>query len=398
MSAVPATTDVVIVGAGPTGLALACTLAARGVSFVLVDRLAEAANTSRAAVIHARTLEVLEDLQVTQRLHEQGRIVSRFTVRDRDRVLATIRFDSLPTRYPYTLMVPQQITEAILLQRLRELGGTVHRPYSVGDVQQDEDGVLVKLDAEGASSHTVRARYLVGADGMHSAVRERAGIGFTGDKYAQSFVLADVRMDWPIPADEVMLFFAPDGLVVVAPLPGDHHYRIVATMDDAPEVPSLDDVQALLDTRGPAAKAARVHEIVWSSRFRVHHRLADRYRAGRILLAGDAAHVHSPAGGQGMNTGIQDALVLGRALAAIVLNEADESVLDRYETTRRRVAERVVAFTHRMTKVATLRRSRSRAVRNAVVHAIGRVPAIPRALATELAGLHNREAFAAGAR
>jgi len=397
MPEVPATTDVVIVGAGPTGLALACTLAASGVSFVLVDRLVEAANTSRAAVIHARTLEVLEDLQVTPRLHEQGRIVSRFTVRDRDRVLATIRFDSLPTRYPYTLMVPQQITEAILLQRLRELGGTVHRPYSIGDVRQGEDGVLVTLDADGAPAHTVRARYLVGADGMHSAVRERAGIGFTGDKYAQSFVLADVRMDWPIPADEVMLFFAPDGLVVVAPLPGDD-YRIVATMDDAPEVPGLDDVQALLDTRGPAARAARVHEMVWSSRFRVHHRLADRYRAGRILLAGDAAHVHSPAGGQGMNTGIQDALVLGRALSAIARDKADERVLDQYEATRRRVAERVVAFTHRMTKAATLRGSRSRAVRNAVVRAIGRVPAIPRALATELSGLNNREAIAAGAR
>ena len=389
MTALPATTDVVIVGAGPTGLVLGCLLAANGVSFVLVDRLAAGDNTSRAAVVHARTLEVLDELQVTDRLRSEGHIVPRFTLRDRDRVLATIRFDRLPTRYPHTLMIPQYMTEAILLSRLRDLGGDVHRPFAVSDVQQDGEGVSVTVASDGYQAETIRARYLVGADGMHSTVREHSGIGFTGERYEQSFVLADVRMEWSLRGDEVMLFFSPAGLVVVAPLPGGRH-RVVATVDEAPEHPGIGDVQQLLDTRGPVTGAARVREMVWGSRFRVHHRLADRYRAGRILLAGDAAHVHSPAGGQGMNTGIQDAVALGHALAEVLGGRADERRLDEYERTRRPIAQRVVAFTDRMTRMATLRTSRGRAVRNAAISVFGRVPAVRRRLAIELSGLRNR--------
>ena len=385
MTPLPLTTDVVITGGGPTGLALGCVLAAEGVPFVLVDRQAEGANTSRAAVIHARTLEVLETLQVTDRLLAEGHIVPRFILRDRDRALTTIRFDHLPTRHPYTLMIPQYRTEAILLDRLRALGGDVQRPLALRTVRQDAGGVRVTVAGDGGAMREIRARYLVGADGMHSVVREHAGIGFTGDAYAQSFVLADVRMDWGLADDEVMLFLSPDGLVVVAPLPGGAH-RIVATLDEAPEHPGLADVQALLDTRGPTTPPARVREILWSSRFRVHHRLADHYRAGRILLAGDAAHVHSPAGGQGMNIGIQDGVALGRLLTT-ALRVGDDAVLDDYERTRRPVAEGVVAFTDRMTRVATLRTRRQRALRNAAIRTIGRLPMIRTRLATRIAGL-----------
>jgi 2-polyprenyl-6-methoxyphenol hydroxylase-like FAD-dependent oxidoreductase len=334
-------------------------------------------------------------VNVTDRLRAAGHIVPRFCLRDRDRTLAAVRFDRLPTRYPYTLMVPQQITEAILLERLRESGGDVHRPFVVSVVQQDDDGVSVTVTDEGGAAQSIRAKYLVGADGMHSTVRQQAGIGFRGDAYEQSFVLADVKMDWPLAVDEVSLFFSPDGLVVVAPLPGGHH-RIVATVDTAPDRPDLADVQRLLDTRGPVAHPARISEMSWSSRFRVHHRLAEHYRAGRILLAGDAAHVHSPAGGQGMNTGIQDAVALGHVLVAVCAGQGDASLLDQYEQTRRPIAERVVAFTDRMTSVATQRTPRRRAMRNAMIGIIGRIPAVPRLLATELAGLRQPRELLAG--
>lgn len=389
MQTLPTETDVVIAGAGPTGLTLACLLAAEGVPFVLLDRLAEGLNTSRAAVIHARTLEVLEELQVSERLRAEGHIVPQFTLRDRDQALVTLRFDQLPTRYAHTLMIPQYRTEAILLDRLREFGHDVRRPFTVSDLRQDAEGVNVTVAAEGQTPHTIRARYLVGADGMHSAVRERAGIGFTGDSYEQTFVLADVRMSWPLSDREVMLFVSPAGLIVVAPLPGGRH-RIVATVDDAPEQPGIADVQQLLDARGPSRGATRIHEIVWSSRFRVHHRLADRYRAGRVLLAGDAAHVHSPAGGQGMNTGIQDAVALGHALCAALDGRADERALEEYERIRRPVAARVVAFTDRMTRMATLRSAPARKARNAALKVIGRLPAFRRWLTTELSGLRNK--------
>ncbi len=384
----PDSTDVLIVGAGPTGLTLACTLAKSGVSHVLVDRQAVGANTSRAAAVHARTLEVLERVDVTAAMQAEGHVVPRFVIRDRDRVITTIAFDQLPTKYPYVLMVPQYVTERILGDRLRTLGSGIQRPWTVTGLTHDATGARVTLAGDGGATHTMRARYVVGADGMHSTVRDKAGIGFTGEAYEQSFVLADVLMTWQLPRDEVMGYFSPAGLVIVAPLPDGRH-RIVATVDDAPEQPTQADIQQLLDTRGPLESPAQVLDVAWSSRFRVHHRVADRYRAGCVLLAGDAAHVHSPAGGQGMNTGIQDAAALGSALVAVVVDGASEAALDAYEARRRPVAERVVGFTDRMTRMATVRSPRVRALRNFAIGMAGRIPAMPRALATELAGLRN---------
>jgi len=167
-------TDVLIVGAGPTGLTLAAALAAQGLQPTVVDQLAEGSNTSRAAVVHAHTLEVLQSIGVADRLTARGIHVPRFTIRDRDRVLVSLRFDGLPTHYPYTLMISQAETEAILLDRFIELGGKVLRPRTFTDVIQDSDGVTVTLD----DGTRLRARYLVGADGMHSVVREQSGIGF----------------------------------------------------------------------------------------------------------------------------------------------------------------------------------------------------------------------------
>jgi 2-polyprenyl-6-methoxyphenol hydroxylase-like FAD-dependent oxidoreductase len=368
-------TEVLIAGAGPVGLTLGAALTQRGLGNVLIDRQPAGANTSRAAVIHARTLEALDEVKVTAQMVEQGVVVPRFAVRDGDRALLTVDFTALPTPYPYTLMLPQNETELILSERLRRLGGSVRRPAELVGVRPDDDGVTATL----RDGETIRARYLVGADGMQSTVRELSGIGFTGRAYEESFVLADLRMDWPLPDDEVSLHFSPAGLVVVAPLPGGRH-RIVATLDEAPEHPTAADVQAILDARGPRREPARVRELVWSSRFRVHHRLADRYRAGRIFLAGDAAHVHSPAGGQGMNTGIQDAI----ALAAVLAGGTD---LDRYETVRRPIAADVVALTDRMTKIATLRSPRLIAVRNTVLPMVGSVPAVRRGLAMNLSEL-----------
>jgi 2-polyprenyl-6-methoxyphenol hydroxylase-like FAD-dependent oxidoreductase len=339
-AALPARTRVAIVGAGPTGLALALTLAGEGVDFVLLDRLAEGANTSRAAVVHARTLEVLDELGAAAPLVGKGLKIEQFAVRDGARKLLTVPFGGLPTAYPYTLMLEQCKTEAALLARLRELGGDVHRPYEVESLGRDADGVTLTMDG----GQTLRADHAVGADGTHSSVREAAGIGFSGSAYEESFVLADVEMDWVPGPEEVSLTFGTAGLTVVAPLPGGH-YRIVATVAEAPAQPELDFVRRLLDERLPGQ--ARAHRVIWSSRFRIHRRVADAYRAGRLLLAGDAAHVHSPAGGQGMNTGIQDGVALGCALAAGRVEE--------YEGRRRPVATDVVAFTDRMTKVATAR-------------------------------------------
>lgn len=386
----PVKTEVLIVGAGPTGLALANALQLKGVDHVLVDALEGPHNTSRAAVVHAHTLEMLDTIGVVGSLGQRGIALPNFTVRDRDRPLLQVNFEKLPAAFQHLLMVPQQATEAVLQARLTELGGAVHRGVAALGATADADGATVTVKTA-AGEQAIHARYVVGADGMRSVIRDAAGIAFHGEAYGESFALADVTMDWAH-NDEVSLFFSPAGLVVVAPLP-DGMYRVVATLDDAPEQPGIDDIQALLDARGPT-RHARVTAIGWASHFRVHHRLADTYRQGPFLLMGDAAHVHSPAGGQRMNTGLVDAIVLGDALARVIRERAPESVLDDYARIRRPAAEAVLGLAGRLTRIATLRSTPARWVRNLMLRALNRLPPIKRRLALVLSGVARRR-FAA---
>ena len=380
-------TDVAIVGAGPTGLALAAELQRLGVSAVILERLAAGDNTSRAAVIHARTLEVLEPLGVTPELITQGLIIETFRVRERSRVLATIHFAGLPTKYPFTVLCPQQRTEAILLARLQALGSHVDRPCEVVAITDAAGGVTVKY-RRNDHVETLKANWVVGCDGMHSVVREQAVIPFEGSAYQESFVLGDVKMDWPIERDEVSLFFSDAGLTLVAPLP-ENHFRIVATLQEAPPVPSIADFQKILNERGPENGTIRIRSLSWSSRFHVHHRLAKTFHKGHILLAGDAAHVHSPAGGQGMNTGIQDAISLADALRQI-LQQKNEAALHAWQAKRRDIAQDVVSLTDRMTKLGTAHSPAVKLLRNAAFDIIGHLEFVQHAIAQQLSELDNR--------
>jgi 2-polyprenyl-6-methoxyphenol hydroxylase-like FAD-dependent oxidoreductase len=383
-------TDVLIVGAGPTGLTLANQLLRAGVNPIVVDKLTTGQNTSRAAVIHAHTLEVLEQLGVSERLAGEGLKLARFSIRDRDRVLLRLSFDTLPTPYACLLMLPQDRTEQVLREALAESGGSVCWDTTVERLTETADGVEATVATQGVR-RTIRARYVVGADGMHSLVREASGIAFSGASYEESFVLADVDLDWGHGRSEVSLFFSPKGLVVVAPLPGGR-FRIVATLENAPERPSLADVQTLLDDRGPTRGRATVSQVHWSTRFRLHHRVADRYRRRRLLLMGDAAHVHSPAGGQGMNTGLVDACVLGRLLADVVSGRRVEGELDRYEALRRPAAKQVLQLAGRLTQMATMKRAPQRWLRNLLLRMVDRLPAARRRLELNLSGLSRRAA------
>lgn len=383
-------TDVLIVGAGPTGLALATSLAQAGIAHTVVDKLPTGLNTSRAAVIHAHTLEALEKLGVASKLMSAGLKLTRFGVRDRDRLLLPLRFDRLPTRFSQLLMLPQERTESLLLDALEAAGGTVRRGHEVVDLVTEPESVLATIATEG-QRYMLRARYVVGADGMHSVVRRTAGIAFEGSGYEDSFVLADVEMSWAPGREEVSLFFAPAGLLVVAPLP-DNRFRIVATVEAAPQEPDVAFVQALLDSRGPTNARGTVSRVHWSSRFKLHHRVAKHYRKGRLLLVGDAAHVHSPAGGQGMNTGLVDACVLGRILADVVSGWRPESYLDRYEALRQPAAKQVLRLAGRLTSMAVMKRAPQRFVRNLVLRALGLLPLFRRALQMNLSGLSRRRA------
>jgi 2-polyprenyl-6-methoxyphenol hydroxylase-like FAD-dependent oxidoreductase len=352
---------------------------------VLIDRLEQGQNTSRAGVIHAQTLESMRELGVTERLTSLGLKIDTFTIRDRDHALLKLGFGSLPSAFPYLLMLPQNVTETVLAERIAALGGSVRRGVTAESIEQTPQGARVTMTQNG-ERRVIAAKWVVGGDGMHSLVRRAAGVEFEGASYAESFVLADVHLDRAPAPDEVSLFFSPDGVVVVAPLPGGT-YRVVATLKDAPERPAVEDIQALLDGRGPTDRRSRVLDVTWSSRFRLHHRLASSYRSGRLLLMGDAAHVHSPAGGQGMNTGIVDAIVLGRVLADVVTGVRDEAAIDLYQALRQPAAAQVIGIADRLTSMATAQSSLKRFLRNALLRIVGSVPFMRRRIAMSLSGL-----------
>jgi 2-polyprenyl-6-methoxyphenol hydroxylase-like FAD-dependent oxidoreductase len=371
----PESADVVVVGAGPTGLTAAGVLAQRGRDVLVLDDTDAPDHTSRAAVVHAGTLRALEELGVSDALVDSGLPVTASSLRDRGTVLGRLDFGSLPGSHPYVVMIPQWRTEEILADRLHDLGTQVHRPWSVRSVTRRPDGYVVDV-ASGEHEHSIRTRYLIGADGVHSTVRESLGIEFQGAGYDDDFVLADVEIDWELPHDEVMLFFSPGGLLVNAPLPGERH-RLVATVADAPEEPDLEFVQRLVSERGPRS-GARVRALHWSSQFHLQHRVADRLHLDSALLAGDAAHAHSPAGGQGMNIGIQDAVAAAVAVDA-ALDGREEALAD-YGAQRHPVAADVVRLTDRLTRMATLESAPMRLARNAGIVAMMRIPSFRRAL------------------
>jgi 2-polyprenyl-6-methoxyphenol hydroxylase-like FAD-dependent oxidoreductase len=380
----PKDVEVVVVGGGPTGLVLTSVLRQAGHEVLTLDSQAEGANASRAAAIHAKTLEVLRELDVTDRLIAEGVIVPAFTFRDRDRVLTRLDFSALPTPYPFVLTLQQYRTEKIITERLHALGGQVSRPYRVTGVCIDTDTDTADVDVDGPDGpEVVRARYVVGADGVSSVVRQSAKIDYTGGTYQQSFTLADARLQWPLRFDEVQNFFSPAGIVVSGPLP-DNQRRVLTAVDHPPEVIDVDFIQHILDERGPTG--ARVKELTWSSQFRVHHRIARSFRHGPVFLAGDAAHVHSPAGGQGMNLGIQDAIDLAHTLSA-ALNGAPNADLDGYQQRRRPIARATVAFTNFMTRASIIDNRPGQLLRNAVFSAIGALPPARKQMALHMAEL-----------
>lgn len=376
-------TSVLVVGAGPVGLAAAGALLKAGVEVTVIDDQPAGANTSRAAVIHPRTLEVLDTIGVTDELEARGLPIKRFTVRDRDRALMPIEFDRLPSRYQHILMLPQSVTEQVLREKLADRGGRVERPRQLLSLRQSPDDITATLD----DGTEVTADWVIGADGMHSTVRAAAGIDPGTDPRGdgETFVLADIEATGGLSRSEVTLYFSRAGMVVAAPLP-DGSFRIVAAVTDPPATATMPDIQELLDRRGPQATRATVTALLWTSRFRIHHRVARTLRAERVLLAGDAAHVHSPAGGQGMNLGIRDGIAVAEALAGLDPSCGDTSALDAYAARHRQLAVSVVGLARRLTRMATVP-APIRPIRNTVLRTVSHLPPVGRSLARQLAGL-----------
>jgi 2-polyprenyl-6-methoxyphenol hydroxylase-like FAD-dependent oxidoreductase len=365
--------QVLVVGAGPTGLTMAAQLAEHGVRPRLIDRNLQRATESRALAIQPRTLEVLAGLGVSDDLVQLGNPNVQLHLHAPGRVRSIPMFDLglADTVYPYLLFLSQAETERVLSDHLHSRGMTVERGVELASIDAHDDRVTCRLRHHDGRLETVEADYVVGCDGAHSTVRDLAGIAFEGGSYPQTFVLADLEADRLQPG-AAHVFLAPQGMLFLFPLVRPASWRLLlmrprddATPADAPV--TLSGVQELSDAY--TAGAVQLRDPVWMTNFRLHHRAAAHYRAGRIFLAGDAAHIHSPAGAQGMNTGIQDAVNLGWKLAH-ALHGASTALLDTYEPERAPIGRAVLRMSDRAFTIATATNPLARFARTRLAPAV----------------------------
>jgi 2-polyprenyl-6-methoxyphenol hydroxylase-like FAD-dependent oxidoreductase len=349
---------VLVVGAGPTGLMVANELARHGVAPRIIDRGPAPATTSRALVVQPRTLEIFDDIGVIEPVLAAGNPAMSLALTFAKRTVEMDFADQLTgpqnyTAYPALRTLSQHDTERILTDSLTRQGVEIERGRALTDLTQDGEAVTASVRGEDGSIETVRCRWVIGCDGAHSAVRKAAGIPFSGATYRDEFIMADAELDWKLPHGGLYGFPSPTGIFAAFSMPGENRYRIFGNFPPGPEGPSAEysepsheEFQAMVDERVPFP--AKVVKEYWVTRYRVHSRTVPRYRDGRTFLVGDAAHVHSPAGAQGMNTGIGDAYNLAWKLALVERGIADDSLLDSYQAERHPVGVQLLKTTDRL--------------------------------------------------
>jgi 2-polyprenyl-6-methoxyphenol hydroxylase-like FAD-dependent oxidoreductase len=350
-------TDVLIVGAGPTGLMLANELARRGVRALIIDRHSGPAQQSRAMAVHARTLEIYQKLGIAERAIELGLAGPAANMWADGRWTARVPIGEIGrgvSPFPYVLMLGQDDNERILGRRLEEQGSAVVWNTELVALEQHDDRVEATLRLPDGSSRRVTAAYVAGCDGVRSAVRTLSEIDFPGAPYEHVFFVADTIATGGMKPSEINVYLWRDGFHLFFPMRAQDGWRVIGILPEAlrgkPNL-TFDDVIPAL--RREAGAELKFHACHWFSTYRIHHRCAESFRVGRCLLLGDAAHVHSPMGGQGMNTGLQDAYNLAWKLALVVGSRADAALLDTYASERRAVAEKLLHSTDRAFQVVT---------------------------------------------
>jgi len=371
------TPSVLIVGAGPVGLTAALVLTQAGIPVRLIDRLAEPTNQSRAAAIHARTLELFERLGIVEDFLAAGVKLHGASIYAKGEVLlAHPSLDQLPTHYPFILGLEQAHTEAILARRLEALGVAVERRVEMLGLTQNEAGVQAQLRLADGSEITAEFDYLLGADGGRSATRAALGLHLEGETLDATWLTADVKIRWHHRADEAIAYLATDGFAFIMPM-NDDRWRVIVNVEkmtpaEAEKV-TIEDIQALVLERFDVR--AELYDCVWISPFSINTRMTPTMRVGRVFLAGDASHVHSPVGGQGMNTGIQDALNLAWKLALVLQGRADGPLLDTYNAERHANAKRLLSKIGPATRMMNLRQPVAIEIRNLAIRLVNQLGA-----------------------
>lgn len=362
---------VLVVGAGPVGLTMACELARFGIPLRIIDKARQRTDKSKALVLWSRTLELLDrGANGAAPFVEAGHKVLAVDFISGDQRIGRVSMEHVDTPYAYALMLPQSDTERLLEERLASLGIHVERGVEMMEYQAGVAGVTAALRHPDGRTEIAAAEWLVGCDGAHSIVRHTLGVPFAGKTMDSDWMLADVHMSgYPCPDSEASVYWHRDGVFVIFPIrPG--RYRLLADMPSSgaqqPPVPTLEQVQAMIDRRGPPG--TKVSDPVWLAGFRINGRKVAGYRSGRVFLAGDAAHVHSPAGGQGMNTGMQDAFNLSWKLAMVIRGACGDQLLDSYTHERSAVGDEVLKTAERLTEVGTMKNHLAQHVRNLVGH------------------------------
>ncbi|ULH14068.1 FAD-dependent monooxygenase (plasmid) [Deinococcus sp. KNUC1210] len=358
------TADVLIVGAGPTGLAAALELARLGTRPRIIDRLPQPTPFSRAIGVNPRTLELLSPLGLDKVLLSAGHVLPRLNLRTPDRLVATVDFTRLHHQFNHLLALAQSDTERLLTERLAQEGIDVERGVELLSFTQDATGVTASL-RNGDRESDVRSAYMLGADGSHSPVRTGLGIAMPGRTYEQPWSLADIRGEWPFERAAVQLIAQPGRAFLAFPF-GVDLLRVVSSKGN------------VLEQLPPGTQ---VQEVVWHSEFKISARLADTYGRGRVYLAGDAAHLHSPVGARGMNLGIEDGILFARKLAS--------GQLDTYRSDRRAVASHVVRLTEVQTRLVTTAVPLLRGVRDRMLPLALSLPPVRDVILREVSGLRS---------
>jgi 2-polyprenyl-6-methoxyphenol hydroxylase-like FAD-dependent oxidoreductase len=378
--------DVLVVGGGPTGLTVAAVLTAAGVEVTVIDAAeGPERESSRATTVHAATLELLDRLDgAGAEIAEKAARATGSTLWNGSQRLARLQWSRMPTPYASMFNLPQVETESILRARLARLGSEVLWGTKAIGLERDDSGARLEVERAGRRE-ALSARWVVGCDGARSAIRRSLEVPLEGSTHEERFLLGDVHLRTDLARDRTHVFVSVGGVLGVIPL-ADGRFRLNGTLAPGEEL-SPEALPALIDTRLNGHEGLSLLEIDWLAEYRTHSRLASRYRIGPVFLAGDAAHLNSPVGGQGMNAGIHDAVNLGWKLAGVVRGTSPPELLDSYEAERRPAAAAVLRASEASTRMITARRPVERALRNTVMRIAHRLPPVQAKLTLEPAGL-----------